>query len=315
MKLYRLKFSPLGPLTKVPDSLAFFGALIHHLKTILGRDQIELLLQQTHEKNPAFVVSSFFPGGLLPIPLDITPELKSLQKADIQTISLLKSLKKVKWITLGMFKEYRNLSNFNEMLITKLVDGNYVLINQQSTIALKSEVDQATSDPQQVTVLKTRNKVNIGDDTSLYYNKVSYYKENSMFDVYLQVRNEELINQIKLVFDKFQHISVGGKKSVGSNLFLYIGIEQVDFSNQKENKLLLSKAIISSDIINIDQSFYKLQVLDNKFATQEERIYKKELLVMLEGSIVHTTQPFIGNLVLEDSTQGSIYTNAIGLLI
>ena len=316
MKTYRFIFSPCGPISQVPDSMAFFGALCHCIKSFKGKEALEEMLIDGFNKEHDCVVSSLLFHHTLPIPLDITPEYNPSSNLDIRELSQLKEFKKIKHISLGIYQDYiKDKMEFNRTLMNRINTQTYCLIQNSSIMIRTEESSLSHFKAKMKKVTRTRNKMNMNEDTSLFYNRAIYCDKEVLFDVYIKVKNELIWDMIIESISKIKYLSIGGKRSIGMNLFQFQKAEVYEFPTHNESKVLISKTISINDDISYEDSYYKTQILDNKFDSFSKHLYKNELLVILEGSVLKTPQSIIGGYVVEDSSDVQVYTNATGFLI
>ncbi|OPZ32676.1 MAG: hypothetical protein BWY97_01299 [Tenericutes bacterium ADurb.BinA124] len=316
MKTYQLRFSSISPITKIPDSQSFFGALAHAIKSRFGKEQLEELLLKGMKKEFPFIVSSFFFTKTLPLPLDITPTFLSESNISINQLKAIKKTKKIKSISLGIYQDYAsNLDQFNTSFYHKLFSNEYLLIQDDSLLIKNDEVNLFSQAKPYKTTTRVRNKVNISEETDLFYNQVIYLKDDQKFDVYLKVHSNDILNIIIESLQKQVYISIGGKRSIGLNLFKYLDCQEVNFPENHQKKMLLSKSIIDSDQVDWEHSYYKNVVLNNKFDLIKEKVFKKQLLCFVEGSVFTTNQNFIGSYVPEEKQPFTVYHNAVGFMI
>lgn len=315
MKTYKLTFELLGPLTRIPNSMTFFGAICHAIKSRYDKIQLESWLLSIKEKPSRFSVSSIFIKNTLPFPLDINPVFSHEGQHDLSNATQTKLIKKVSLISPMMYQIYvSNPQEFNQNFYHHFSCGDYCLALGYSLLIHRNEETQYSKKANYITTINTRNKVNLGQDTSLFYDKVMYFSKGYLFDAYISVEKEQDFLMVEEALKKLELLSMGGKRSLGYNLFKYKGYEEVHFPKH-ERKVLLSKAIDLNRIINYDNSYYKIKVLNNKYDYTINSVYKQGLVVFEEGSCLDVEAFTIGNLVEEHYNNMIIYQNAIGLLI
>lgn len=316
MKIYKLKFTPVGPINKVPDSQTFFGALCNAIKGANGSDFLEELLKQMENKEYPFVVSSFFLENTFPIPLDINPELIDLNEVDSKTISILKKLKKTESISIGVFKDYwENYESFNNSYYSKFINKEYLYVHQNNLVIKNTETQEYFNNKICTTIIRTRNKVNYEEDTGIFYNSVTYYDQNVKFDCYIKVKNDDIFRIIIDSLKSLVYLSIGGKRSIGMNLFKLEGYDEFLPMDLNGKRFLLSKCIIDNDDVDFNQSYYKIITLNNKFDNNGKRIYKHNTVMLQEGSILKTHQEIVGSVINEEGENFTVYHNAVGFLL
>ncbi|MGI6711078.1 MAG: type III-A CRISPR-associated RAMP protein Csm4 [Bacilli bacterium] len=315
MKIYKLKFINCGPITSIPDSQNFFGALAMALKSNLGKEELENYLDNLNNQKYQFLVSSFFFENTLPFPLDINPD-NLASDAKLDDFKRIKKAKKIKFVSKGIFEDYqKNYLEFNKTYNQKIINQEYLLIQDNTLLIKKEEKDSFSYDAPYKSIVRTRNKVNYNDDTNLFYNRVTYLEKEVCFDCYLKVENDEILKDVVESLKKFEYLSIGGKRSIGINLFKFLEFKEVFFNSSNEKKVLLSKTVLNNNDIDYDLSYYKIAVLNNKFDLTSQRVYKKEITCMTEGSVFKTTKDVVGSLVPENGEKFIVYHNGLGFLV
>lgn len=318
MKIFKLQFLPVSPITKIPDSQTFFGALCTAIKDIYGRDKLESFLKEMETKEYPFILSSFFYANTFPMPLDINPEFLEEKDINIKDIALLKKIKKVERVSTGVFEDYiKNFDEFNNKFYKRIIAGEYLFIPANNLLIKVEERQEYFSKKLSESITRTRNKVNYKKekDTDLFYNNIIYLDDTVIFDAYIKVKDEDVFEVILNSLEKYKYLSIGGKRSIGMNLFEFIGYSEFFNVDFKDKKLLLSKCILDSDEVDFKNSYYKIMHLNNKFDNNSESVYKHSLSVFVEGSVFNTSQTIIGDVVKEKGEHFDIYHNAIGFLI
>lgn len=316
MKIYKLKFTPVGPINKVPDSQTFFGALCNVIKDTSGSDILEELLKPMEKKDYPFIVSSFFLENTFPIPLDINPDLIDLNEVDSKTISTLKKLKKVDSISIGVFKDYlKDYETFNKEYYSKFINKEYLYVHHNNLVIKNTEAQEYFNDKICTTIIRTRNKINYEEDTGIFYNSVTYYEQKVKFDCYIKVKDDDIFQLIIKSLKSLVYLPVGGKRSIGMNLYKLEGYDEFLPIDLKGKRFLLSKCIIDNDDVDFNKSYYKIFTLNNKFDNNGKRIYKHNIVVLQEGSILKTNQEIVGSVINEEGENFTVYHNAVGFLL
>lgn len=318
MKTYKFKFKPCGPISKIPDSQSFFGAISTTIKNYYGKEILEDFLKDMEMKKYSFIVSSFFLENTLPIPLDINPEFIDGNLITLDIINKLKKAKKIDKISLSIYLDYKSDYNtFNKEYYSNIMNGEYILLEHLNLLIKKEELNNYSLKKTFRDDIYTRNRINIGQDADLFYTNLIYCDENLVFDAYIKFNDDETLNKIVKAIEKHKYLSIGGKRSIGVNLFKFIGYEpECSFVNHQQNKrLLLSKAVIDDDLVDFTQSFYRLETLNNKYDNNSEKLYKQSTTFIVEGSVLQTNQDVIGTTIKSQGKDYEIYHNAVGFLI
>ncbi len=312
MILYSYEFKPISKLTGIPDSQTFFGGFCYYYLKEYGEEELTSFLKKAEEGNPDFIVSSFFVKDFLPQPMNLF--FKPLKEVDRKNTTKLKKIKKINYWSISILKDYyANPEEFCENYYQRIISNNYLIIDSEYLVKENEKLNYTT--PFFVEELITRNYVaeNV-EDKKLFYNVVMYNNENTSFSVYIKYLNEGIREKVEKVISKMIYISLGGGKSIGYNMFNFISAKKIELNNTTDSKMLLSKALLE-DLVNIEDSYYKLVKLQNIFHGIGETKYKKKVLAFCEGSTFKTTKEFCGQVTKESLGEEIKYTNLLGLLV
>lgn len=307
MIVYKVRMKSLSPITGIPDSQTIFGLLCHMFLDKYGKEELEELLEDIKKNPHTLLVSSMFYENTLPMPKNIV--ISPLHTNDVEQTKKFKLLKKIKYISLEVYKAYiQSKEQFEQSFFEKL-EKEYSIINNE-IIAKKGEL---LDEIYMVEELKIRNKVaSKEEEKKLFYEKVYYVNDKLYFNFYIDV-DKKYEEKIKEILISMNHISIGGSKSIGLNLYNFSNIEKSDIK-QNTPKLLISKSIGDSSI-DYEKSFYDVQVLNNKFNNAQNTIYRKQTIVFVEGSCIETSNDTIGLLIEEINGLNVTYQYRIGFLI
>lgn len=313
MKTVKLKFSYQGPITQLPTSQMIFGALCHGIKSIHGNDVLESFLTLIEKDSKIFAVSSMQIINTVPFPLNVEPKRLEDAELDQAILTKVKQLKKVRLISLKLFEAYKqNPDAFNEEFISRWLDGTYVF-NDKHMLLHDQEEEAFFRSIQVKKHVATRNKWSLDDDEkALFYTSRLIYSSNTEFECYLYT-NDQVLSWIIEALEQLIYINFGGKKSIGLNLFKYINNYPV-VRYETTTKMLLSKALVVSEGLDLDKASYKISIIESVFDHLITDVrYRKPMIVFDEGS-VFTTQNHVIGAVVKDS-QVLDYQNALGLLL
>lgn len=308
MSLYKISIKPISPITGIPDSQTIFGLLCHMFVSYYGENELETLLNDIKKDAQTLLISSMFYENTLPIPKNFTPLHEEISNKKQASES--KAIKKIKYFSLGLYREYiKSKEKFENTFLEQLDKKNYIIINDE----IVSKKDELLNEKYLIAELKIRNKVSLKkEDKKLFYEKIFYVNEKLNFNFYLDVdlKYEE---KIKKLITSMNYVSIGGSKSIGFNLYNFINIEKSDIKRNKPH-LLISKSIGDSSI-NFENSFYDLKVTNNKFNNAKDTIFRKQIVTLVEGSYIDTCKDVIGSLVEEHNDKNITYQYMIGFLI
>jgi len=314
MRTYRIRFLYQDPLTRVPTAQAVFGALCHGFMATYGKDALEDLLSNIAAHRTQFALSSMFLSDTLPFPLDI--EAARLDENDLtkETLSKIKKLKKVRFISNKLFYQYkRDTQMFNATLLEEWLGGQYRFNSKHQLLHHVDEKEHFDAIVMKINVA-TRNKWGLVDDEKeLFYTASSVYSEGTMFDCYILL-SDELKQKFEHVLEKFSLFVFGGLQSIGYNVLKYVDFKSIELP-QAKTKVLLSNAMIIPSEIDLDSAFYRVGVIESRYDNIiSDQRYRKPIAVYKEGSVFALDKVVIGDLV--KSVDGvPDYQNALGLLI
>lgn len=315
MNRKRLVFSAMGPLSDLPDSQTVFGALCYLYRDVYGSDQLESLLGSLEKGNQQLITSSMFLHDSLPMPLNIEPYFIRLDQLNDDQFPLLKKTKKIRFISRSLFNAFqKDHETFNKDFYNHIFTNHYHLIPEHRLLIHKDE-KEAFESYHKIESLMIRNQMGYLEDKQLFYTVQVRYSEHTRFNVYIDA-TEYLLEQIIHAFQKVKHVSIGGKKSIGMNLFEYQGVEDVEIIEHASHKILLSKAVFNQEIIDFSTSFYKISVINPRHANEnQEQLFKNKMILFEEGSAFSFQKSHMGKLIRQDFNEKHIYHQATGFLV
>ena len=147
-----------------------------------------------------------------------------------------------------------------------------------------------------------------------FYTTRIVYSKDAPFDLYMFAEDDRAV-EIKKMLEKLDYFTLGGKQSIGMNLFRYISMDEVKTFNSK-SLLLISKALVIPTEIDFDQSMYRINQLSSIFDNSVKiKRFRKPIIVFEEGSVFKDDKMTMGGLVKDEVANRVIYQNAIGMLI
>lgn len=309
MSLYSIEFKPLSVLTKIPDAQTIFGAFCYKYKEIFGENKLNSFLVLEKSASPIVLFSSMFYKNILPIPQNFRPPYR--RGLSLEETSHSKKIKKIKYFSKSVYLDYtNNKENFEENFYTNLIN-KYKIINNE---ILSYEDEQILDNEYIVKDYRTRNAFpNDIEKRQLFKEEVFYCNEKLTFNIYINILNEDYKVEILEVFKSMNYVFFGGYKSIGYNLYQIVSIEEETKFTNKMN-MLISKSMIT-DSIDINNSYYSMMIIKNKFNTQGSKVQRKQLNVFLEGSVIKTDSCYIGGLVEEEQDGIKTYQYYLGMLI
>lgn len=305
MALYNVKFELLSPISTIPNSQTIFGTICTYYACMYGDKDLENILKDVNTTNYPFIVSSMFFKDTIPLPLTFNPEYQELTE---KRTKLLKSTKKIKYLSKDIFlKCEKNIEKLNSVILDFLENEIFIIKND----ILMTKEDSCNHDF--IMVKNERTRVYI-EDKQYYNNYLTYFSKGMIFDFYMDIPDITMYGKIEKLLKKMNYITFGGGKSVGYNMFSFKSIKlEKDLKSPSPN-LLLSLAI-GDKTINYDESFYKINIINNKFNVPGEAVNRKKIVCFSEGSCIKTSSKVIGGLVKEENNGNITYQNFLGLLI
>lgn len=310
MSIYSIEFKPLSVLTKIPDAQTIFGAFCYKMKEIYGENTLKNFLKLENGDNPLFLISSMFYNQTMPIPLDFMPIKENV--SSLEDASQNKKVKKIKYMSKSLFIEYKNNKEKFMKDFYKNLNDKFIIVNNE--LLLKKD-ENIINDKYIVKDVRTRNAYsNSLTNKKLYKDEVIYCNEKLTFNIYINILNEKCADIVLNIFKSMNYVFFGGHKSIGYNLFSFIDCKTEKELENTNHKTLVSKSLITQEI-DLENSFYKFQVLNNKNNQQLGNIYHKQVYVLDEGSVISTSKEYIGRMVEEKVNEKTIYQYYLGMLL
>jgi CRISPR type III-A-associated RAMP protein Csm4 len=314
MTIQRFRFTYERPLTAIPSAQAIFGAICHGLKDVHGTDVLSSFFDDILSGGASFAVSSMYLADTLPFPLDIEPPRLDRDDLTKETLTTIKRLKKVRYLSTSLFDAYKkDPLRFNEELLGHWLSGEYVLSEKHHVLHDASESGRFDAITMKQHV-QTRNKTGLtDDDKELFFTASLLYTQNTAFD-FLVRADGTWSDRIHQVFETLGILSFGGLRSIGYNTMRYHGRTPFP-SYGTDVKVLVSKALVIEGEVDPGTGFYRIGVIESKHDNVVKHTrYRQPLVVFEEGSVFTTGKDVIGTLVASDDGIPD-YQNALGLLL
>ena len=307
MSLYCVKFKLLSHLMNIPNSQSIFGTICHYYEDKYGKEKLEEILEKENSNNPVFVVSSMFIDNVLPLPMDFIP--KRSNNIELKDVKLFKKVKKVKFMSLNLFKELKkDKIKFEDSFYSNISSGKYVI---EEGIIWDKNLDSNIAKPKVKDEIRTR--VNVLDE-QFYQDIIKHYSDDTTFVFYVDIKNKDYEDELIELFKSLKYVNIGGKKSIGYNLYNYFDIQKVDDLLINKRNVLLSLAV-GNDNVNFDESYYQFININNKFNNSKKTVNRNNVYAFCEGSVISTDKDYIGCLIKEENDGQITYQNMLGLLI
>lgn len=268
MKTVRLKLKPLGSFLTDWSSDTITGALLWVYARRFGAEALGQLISAFLKNEPPFILSSGFPGDLLPRPFIPQP---SQQVTTLKQIEEGKKLKKSHWVTLGMFNSLRQGQMHKPEEISKPLRTEVVLHNQVSRISGST-----------------------GEGGELYpvdehFLDIEHYQQ---ITVYAHVKPDWEVLLSELFFD-LGRTGLGARSSIGKGAFIVEEIADFHgFSDPPEiNGYILLGNIIPRATDPV-KGYYKVAIKRGKLGEEYAKLpnpFKKPLIMLLSGSVLCST--------------------------
>ena len=258
MKTYKLTFSNLATLSKIPDAQTIFGIICNVILQTKGEEELKKYLNSFNDK-AYFVHSSMFYENALPMPKvsmlvagkqneakwDV---LKMQPNKQLSYLSKTKKYKKIAYIKESLFNEHIVTDKIDE-LRQRLLNGDLVV--KEGCVCDKEDI----SNESYAMLNYHNNHLDQIDARRLYYDQTMYIPKNTKFVIYVKCED---IKYVKDIFKYSEYFGMGNRASVGKNMFKLLDTQLCEFETFKENCVLLSKCTFDEDF-NVEQSSYMIE--------------------------------------------------------
>ena len=319
MKTYKAVFSCQSAINDLPSSQAIFGAICSILLQTKGEVEFNRYINSFMDNNPLLIHSSMYQDNMYPmikksiftadIVNQIIGDAPSTEKISI--FKVLKKYKKIKYMSASIYDKYIG-KNQLENLQTDLVNDKDLIIENG---ILQEKKDNELPIPQ--TVLLTRNGFpEKQNDKTLFYVNAQYYPKDTKFCIYLKASISK--EEIQAIFKYFDYFGVGNRRTVGLNSFKFEKVEETEFLNPTDYRLMLSKFIPDANDFDYSNSYYQLN--GDIYRSSKEYtggFINGKYVHFLEGSWMKVDQKkeYYGRII-ETMTEGKfIYHYGIGFSV
>lgn len=280
MKWYSIKLKLKSWVASAWQSDTIFGHLCWGMRYLHGEEQLRSFLELYSAGAPPLLVSNGYPGEFMPRPRAAPPRIDVDQplKDQRQQFQQYKSAREVNYLSPEEFNRALN----GETIVPSGESGP----REARRVTLKNQLDRLTS--------------TTGEQGALYNFEEYYWPEVT---IYVKVE-DEFLDTARSVFQYVADTGYGKRKSVG-----YGQIEAVSFEPfagfrlpaQPNGFVTLSNFVpAKNDPLRGDwQTIIKYGKMGEEYASSEERVFKKPLLMLEAGSTFHDApcREYYGRLV------------------
>lgn len=271
-----------GDITQLPDSQKMFGGLMSLFSKEYGNDLTTELVNEVYACEAKIMISSVFPKGYLPLPMEYIMELLNKNEGINKNLKeLYEELKKINFVKEGLLIDFLSkvlrendctkVSEYLEMFRKKIKE-DYVKVKYypQQRVGIGNEVDGI---PAVENSLYSTPKVNITQEKQGSEKiKVKEY----MFwiivdDEKISERVKELLNVIEKGCTKGDLIILGRRVTQGSNIYKLDKYKSEKMEDKKSNYGINLGKLIP------DEFNYKKSYLD--LFTSERKPYNNNLIL------------------------------------
>ena len=270
MKLLRIKLKPSGSFLTDWSSDTLTGALLWAYYRRFGSAALSSLITSFRQNEPPFVLSSGFPGDLLPRPFIPQP---ARQVTNLQQIQEGKKLKKSPWVTLDMFNNIRQGQQAKPEEIPKPLLKEVVLHNQVSRIS------GSTSEGGELYTIEEQ------------FLNVRYYQYISVYALVLS----DWVDLFGELFADLGRTGLGARSSTGKGAFLLE--EASDFHGfpviAEANSYIILGHIVPSATDPV-KGYFKVTIKRGRLGEEYAKLpnpFKKPLIMLMPGSVLYASDP------------------------
>jgi len=279
MKTMRLRLKPAGSYLTDWSSDTLTGALLWVYYRKYGSNSLSELISAFLENDPPFVLSSGFPGDLLPRPFipQHTQKIETLNQIEEG-----KKLKKSQWVTLEMFNNLRHGMMLKPEEFPKPNTEEVVLHNQVSRIS-GSTIE--------------------GGELYSIEERFLNIKQYVHITVYANVKPEwnDILSEM---FADLGRTGIGARSSTGKGVFIldeYTDFQGFTDLSESNGCILLGNVIPRAT--DPTKGFFKVVIKRGKLGEEFSKIYnpfKKPLVMLMPGSVFYSLssmQSWLGRFV------------------
>ena len=272
--IYEWQIKPRGSFMTLLESDIVWGHIIWAARYIDGEEKLKELLNEFNSGNPPFIVSNGFYTGFFPFfnkkPInrsdtDSFSEVLGINGSEgiLKTIQALKSIKKVKEVSVDLFEDIRE-GNSSKKLLEECFEGKrcpkcFKLLKEigcsvsnglNSTYKNNCKVfhvgvfpnendkciiekKQEYSNPKTINETVMKNSINrltgtTGEENSLFTQKEFYYDETKTISIYFKIRKDYDVKKLEEYLNYIIKDGFGKRKSTGKGFFESISFNKND---------------------------------------------------------------------------------------
>lgn len=266
MNSYIITIQLKSALSTPLDADTIFGHICWGIKYNEGNEALEEFLQQYDNSNPSLILSSGFPHDFLPKPM-LKPQIP-LSGILLEEVSRYKQVKKLQFIKKDYFFDSIPISETKLVLDYKNLFKEVNIIKEVSIIHNTINRVSGTTEEGQ----------------GLFSSTESWYKQNSLFDIYVQTNFNQ--DKIKSLFVKAFECGFGANKSTGKGVIEVKEISEITFPKTGNRSMALSNFVLNNknNVSNIRYDlFTKFGKLGGDYAITKNP-FKKPIIMYKSGS-------------------------------
>lgn len=320
MKTYKVVFSSQSVLNDIPNSQTLFGSICTIISQTQGEETLNEYINSFINKEPLFVHSSMFLNGYLPMikrSVFSLNEVNALVRSSnndkkLTVLADTKVYKKLGLMSEGLYKKYIVTNEFDQ-LKSDIQNHKESFHIDQGIISLADEKSVTDS----VVINMTRNGFSEnGTDKSLFYTNAMYYPNGTEFCVYVKANKDT--EYLKKIFNYLEYFGIGNRRTVGNNCFRLERIEEADFEQCDDYRLILSHYIPEDLEVEFEESNYVLST--SIYRSSKERgggHISGEFTHVLEGSWLKMKEEkdYYGRIIETEADGKKIYHYGIGFSV
>ena len=273
MKTIRLKLKPLGSYLTDWSSDTITGALLWAYNRRFGSIALGQLISSFLKNEPPFVLSSGFPGDLLPRPFLPQP---ARQITTLTQIEEGKKLKKSQWVTLDEFNNLRQGQPAKPVEIPRSMLTEVVMHNQVSRIS------GSTSEGGELYTVEE------------HFLDIKHFQYISVY-AHVQPDWADLLAEM---FSDLGRTGLGARSSTGKGAFM---VEETadfyGFSDLPETNSCIILGNITPRATDPAKGYFKVAIKRGRLGEEYAKLpnpFKKPLVMLVPGSVLYSTAPLSG---------------------
>ena len=256
-----------------------------------GDQAVAELIKGFEAGRPPFVVSSAFPGGMLPMPVAPAPGRKAFKERYVGPGKRFKNL----FEALSAFKKFRKLTRL-PVSVWKKLRGGYSLagvfeawLDGEDLFKLSGRDRHGDPTPWSKQTFEPHNSIDrttgaVRDEGGLYFSPATFHATGAHLDLY--VRTDDAPGFERLL-DHVADSGFGRDRSTGKGHFAWKREEGADLAwLEGDGSHGLSLTVCSAASLRLDGGFYSPFAKHGRAwsATGEDHAFKKPFLALNEGA-------------------------------